>query len=430
MKVLNNIDEYVEKIHKLLVNKEYKVSEYYIKAIYEPKLRLIYILPFYPDNIIFHCIMRVLEPIWDSRFIYDTYSCRKGKGQHKGMLKSTIYVKKYKYCLKCDISQFYPSLNHRILKESFRWKIKDKDVLELLDLIVDSVSVREKNLDFLKCCKASDKHMMEQKLQTLKEDFPEGDFGVPIGNYPSQWFGNLYMNPLDILIKYHFHAKAYVRYCDDFVVYSNDKKWLHSVAVEIENFCKEKLKLKMSKCRVFPTKCGVDFLGYKAFPSGKILLRKRTAKRVHKQIKALWKELSYGNYEQMLSKVGSRMGYLRYAKSYNFRLQIKIKELERELKRRISMVGYPKNLSTKEDYEYVRTHFPKSDWQKDFESLLPRKEWFFIEETKVNKKEDATHKTEPSDDEGVFYRYELREVSKAAEIGYTVEEVEKILRSE
>lgn len=168
MKVLNNIDEYVEKIHKLLANKEYKVSEYYIKAIYEPKLRLIYILPFYPDDIIFHCIMRVLEPIWDSRFIYDTYSCRKGKGQHKGMLKSTIYVKKYKYCLKCDISQFYPSLNHRILKESFRWKIKDKDVLELLDLIVDSVSVREKNLDFLKCCKASDKHMMEQKLQTLK----------------------------------------------------------------------------------------------------------------------------------------------------------------------------------------------------------------------------------------------------------------------
>ena len=347
MKVLNNIDEYVEKVHKLLVNKEYKVSEYYIKAIYEPKLRLIYILPFYPDNIIFHCIMRVLEPIWDSRFIYDTYSCRKGKGQHKGMLKSTIYVKKYKYCLKCDISQFYPSLNHRILKESFRWKIKDKDVLELLDLIVDSVSVREKNLDFLKCCKASDKHMMEQKLQTLKEEFPEGDFGVPIGNYPSQWFGNLYMNPLDTLIKYHFHAKAYVRYCDDFVVYSNDKKWLHSVATEMENFCKERLKLKMSKCRVFPTKCGVDFLGYKAFPSGKILLRKRTAKRVHKQIKALWKELSYVNYEQMLSKVESRMGYLRYAKSYNFRLQIKIKELERELKRRISMVGYPKNLSTK-----------------------------------------------------------------------------------
>lgn len=253
---------------------------------------------------------------------------------------------------------------------------------------------------------------------------------MPIGNYPSQWFGNLYMNPLDILIKYHFHARAYVRYCDDFVVYSNDKKWLHGVAVEIENFCKEKLKLKMSKCRVFPTKCGVDFLGYKAFPSGKILLRKRTAKRVHKQIKALWKELSYGNYEQMLSKVGSRMGYLRYAKSYNFRLQIKIKELEGELKRRISMVGYPKNLSTKEDYEYVRIHFPKSDWQKDFESLLPRKEWFFIEETKVNKKEDATHKTEPSDDEGVFYRYELGEVSKAAEIGYTVEEVEKILRGE
>ena len=78
----------------------------------------------------------------------------------------------------------------------------------------------------------------------------------------------------------------------------------------------------------------------------------------------------------------------------------------------------------------MRTHFPKSDWQKDFESLLPRNEWFFIEETKVNKKEDATHKTEPSDDEGVFYRYELREVSKAAEIGYTVEEVEKILRGE
>ena len=128
----------------------YKNSVYRIYSMYEPKLRLIYVLPYYPDRIVHHAIMNVLEPIWDSLFIYDSYACRKGKGQHKGMIKCSEYVRKYKYCAKLDISQFYVNIDHEILKIILRKKIKDKDLLSILDIIIDSLATREANIGYLK----------------------------------------------------------------------------------------------------------------------------------------------------------------------------------------------------------------------------------------------------------------------------------------
>lgn len=163
-----NLDYYIEKLQNDLITGQYKTAEYKLKTIYEPKKRDIYILPFYPDRIVHHAIMNVLEPIWDNRFIYNSYACRKNKGQHKGSIKCMEYTRKFKYCLKCDISKFYPSINHRLLKKVIRKKIKCKKTLNLLDEIIDSV------------------------------DTPTN---VPIGNYLSQWFGNLYLNELDVFLK-------------------------------------------------------------------------------------------------------------------------------------------------------------------------------------------------------------------------------------
>ena len=160
-----NVDYYINSLHNLLVNDSYKTASYRTKIIYEPKMRTIFILPFFPDRIIHHAIMNVLEPIWDKLFTYHSYACRHGKGQHKGSKYCMSLVHKYKYCLKCDVSKFYPSINHKVLKGIIRKKIKDQQILKLLDEIIDSI---------------------------------DGDTNVPIGNYLSQWFGNLYLNELEI----------------------------------------------------------------------------------------------------------------------------------------------------------------------------------------------------------------------------------------
>lgn len=292
---------YLSELLHILQNKEYKTSQYKTKMIYEPKFRTIYILPYYPDRILQHAIMNVLEPIWDKLFIYDSYACRQGKGQHKGSLRCMQFVKRNKYCLKCDISKFYPSVNHEKLLKIIKRKIKCKDTLLLLEEIINSI---------------------------------EGESNVPIGNYLSQWFGNLYMNELDQLIKHKYHIKDYIRYCDDFLLFSNSKEKLNQMKLIIEKFITEQLKMKLSKCDLFPVTQGVDFLGYRHFPQGYILLRKTTAKRVKKRLKSLFWKVKHKKIskESAISTIASTKGWLRWANTHNMSLSLKIMELETEIK--------------------------------------------------------------------------------------------------
>ena len=110
-----NLGENISYLIKSIKNGTYKPKPYRKFTVKEPKERTIYILPFYPDRIVHHAIMNILEPIWDKLFISDSYACRKNKGQHKGSIKCMEYVRKNRFCLKCDISKFYPSINHEIL---------------------------------------------------------------------------------------------------------------------------------------------------------------------------------------------------------------------------------------------------------------------------------------------------------------------------
>lgn len=203
IRVEKDLDNLIEELRLSLINGTYKTAEYRTKKIYEPKERTIYVLPFYPDRIVHHAIMNILEPIWDNLFISDSYACRNGKGQHKGSQKCMEFVRKNKYCLKCDINKFYPSINHEILKLIIRKKIKCKRTLNLLDTIIDSI---------------------------------DGETNIPIGNYLSQWFGNLYLNELDMFMKHDNKIKCYIRYCDDFLLFSNDKALLKEMAIKIKDY--------------------------------------------------------------------------------------------------------------------------------------------------------------------------------------------------
>jgi RNA-directed DNA polymerase len=282
-------------IQDLLLTDSFKTSKYHTKWVYEPKKRLIYVLPFAPDRIVQHAIMNIVEPIWDNLLISDSYACRVGKGLHSGSKKCMEFVRKYKYCLKCDVSKFYPSIDHNILFKIIQRKIKCKPTLKLLEEIIYSIP----------CGK-----------------------NVPIGNYTSQWFGNLYLNELDQHLKHEYHVKPYIRYCDDFVLFDNSKTFLNKMANNIKSFCREKLELTLSKCDLFPVTQGVDFLGYRHFPDY-ILLRKSTSKRVKKRLKLLPKLLAAGKItkEYFRSSIASTQGWLRWANTHNLSVALQLEDL-------------------------------------------------------------------------------------------------------
>lgn len=293
-----NLETNISKIQRSLIDKTFTTSKYIEKTIYEPKERIIYKLPFNPDRIVQHALMNVVEPIWDSLMIHDSYSCRKGKGIHASSRRTMDFIRevgKDSYCLKMDISKFYPSVNHDIMYEIVQRKIKCRDTLWLLHNIIYSYG---------------------------------GGKNIPIGNYTSQWLGNLYMNDLDMFVKHDMNFEHYIRYCDDFIFLHPDKLYLHEVQNSVTDFILDKLDMSLSKSDVFPIKHGIDFLGYRHFPD-KVLLRKSTAKRIRKRIQVLpaLLELEHITFDKYTSSIASTLGWLKWANSHNFAQNIGIGEL-------------------------------------------------------------------------------------------------------
>lgn len=297
----DNLDENITQIQESLVGKIFTTSKYTQKTIYEPKERLIYKLPFNPDRIVQHAIMNITEPIWDALMIYDSYSCRKGKGIHAASKRTSEFIRRVNpgYCLKMDIQKFYPSINHDILFNIVQHKIKCHNTLNLMEDIIYSMP---------------------------------GGKNIPIGNYTSQWLGNLYMNELDQFLKHKHKVKHYIRYCDDFIVLHQDKKYLHELADIIENFIDQKLDMGLSKNDVFPISHGIDFIGYRHFPNY-VLVRKSTAKRIKQRFQKLPSRLQANEItrEQYQSIIASTLGWLQWSNSYNFKQSIDIDVLWEEL---------------------------------------------------------------------------------------------------
>lgn len=322
---------------------DYHTSNYSCFPLFDPKLRFIYSLPFTPDRIVHHALLNVLSPIWDSMFENFSCACRVGKGQHLAGEMCKKYVKKYKYCAQFDISQFYISINHQVLKQIIRKKIKDIKVLNILDEIIDSISTRDTNLTKLYQMKSKgivhkDIDREIQKLETSKQRDNNQPAGVPVGSYTSQWFGNLIMNENDQYLKHVLKAKAIVRYCDDFVVFSNDKQFLQNVKKLEKDFLWNKLHLILSKAEIFPTDQGVDFCGYRYFPQGYVLLKKRTAKDQQRNLKQLVKDLNESiiDIETARNQLASMEGWLKWANCYNWKKHNNFIEIKTDIVNRFS----------------------------------------------------------------------------------------------
>ena len=241
-----NRDLNILKLHEALVNKTFTTSKYKEFKIFEGKARIIASLPYYPDRIVHHALMNILEPIFVSTFISHTYSCIKGKGIHAAANALKLALKNVEgttYCLKLDVKQFYPSINHDVLKDLLRRKFKDRDLLWLLDDIIGSAD------------------------------------GIPIGNFTSQFFANFYLTGFDHWLKETKRVKYYFRYADDMVILSNDKQYLHRLLADIREYLDVELKLTVKhNYQVFIVDVrGIDFLGY-VFYHTHVMIRKSIKK--------------------------------------------------------------------------------------------------------------------------------------------------------
>lgn len=252
-------------LQELLSNQGYCTSEYDTFKVFEPKERLVYRLPYFPDRITHHAIMNVLEPIFVANLTADTYSCIKGRGIHacaNAVKKALKDVPSTKYCLKLDITKFYPSVDHEILKALLRRKFKDQDLLWLLDEIIDSAP------------------------------------GLPIGNYLSQYLANFYLSYFDHWIKEEKRVKYYFRYADDLVLLAESKSFLHEILSDINSYMNENLKLEIKgNYQIFPVASrGIDFVGYKFFHSH-VLLRKSIKQNFARMLKKNPNRASIASYK-------------------------------------------------------------------------------------------------------------------------------------
>jgi RNA-directed DNA polymerase len=298
LKFTYNLEENLINIREELINKLYKTGQYRHFNVHEPKTRKISALPF-KDRVVQHAICNVIEPIFEKSFIYDSHACRKEFGVISGVSRTNKFIRKVSYnsenvyCLKCDISKYFLNIDHRILKKIIRKKIKCKDTLFILDGIIDSFG---------------------------------GECGIPIGNLTSQLFANIYLNEFDHYIKNILRIKHYIRYMDDFIILSDNKKDLKSILKLIIIFLDNKRKLKLNKkSQIFliNKKRSVDFLGYRIWKDHR-LLRKSNVKRTRRKFKKFQK--LYKNDEISLKditpSVMSWLGHAKWADSYDLRVKI------------------------------------------------------------------------------------------------------------
>ncbi|MFH1521840.1 MAG: reverse transcriptase/maturase family protein [archaeon] len=302
LKFTYNLESELSNLQYELENQIYETREYRHFIIFEPKERKISALPF-RDRIVHHAIYFVMEPIFEKKFIYDSYACRKRKGTHAGVKKLQKFIRGVNedyYVLKCDVSKYFFSVNHEILKKVIRKKIADKRLLWLLDNIIDSV-----------------------------------EKGIPIGNLTSQLFANIFLNELDEFVKYKLKIKClykcrsevgggtlcYIRYMDDFILLYESKQGLQELKEEIRLFLVSiRLTLHPKKANIFPVTLGIDFLGYRIFNNHR-LIRKSTIKRFLKTVKIKIKKYDSGvmNFDKLMESFNSWEAYLAYGDSYKLK---------------------------------------------------------------------------------------------------------------
>ncbi len=278
------------------MRRTYRHGPYREFIVTDSKKRVIKAAPF-RDRVVHHAVVNIIEPIFEKAFIFDSYACRRGKGTHRAIKRLEHFIRSLQsrcavaveqcgggYCLKCDISKYFDSIDHGVLFRILAKRIGDENVLWLLREIIES-----------------------------------SDKGIPIGNLTSQLFANVYLHELDWFVKRTLREHYYLRYMDDFVILGADKRHLDNVREVVRAFLRDELKLTLhpKKSDIFPIETGVDFLGY-VLRDGKRFVRKSTVKRMIKKRRYYEQLVRKGTMseERLQSALTSWRGYMRFAHAY------------------------------------------------------------------------------------------------------------------
>jgi retron-type reverse transcriptase len=276
----------------------YRTGNYRTFYIREPKLRQVAALPF-RDRVVQHALVAAIEPSCEREFIYDSYACRVGKGTHTGANRLSDFLRRAHrkwqatYILKADISQYFPSIDHKILLSILHKRFACPRTLYLIEDIIHSWN-------------------------------GETGRGLPIGNLTSQLFANLYLNELDRFIKQELCWKFYLRYMDDFILLGSNKSEVNQARYMIGIFLDEYLHLRLNHhTAVFSEAQGIDFLGYRIWRTHR-LLRKSSITRMKRKLRAFARNYTDGkiDLEKIQASINSWLGHAKHANTYNLRVKL------------------------------------------------------------------------------------------------------------
>ena len=309
-----NLDENITKIRNELIFHTYRPKKLEIFILRDPKTRKISKSDF-RDRVVHHALCNIIEPIFEKGFIYDSYANRKGKGTLKAIerfdyFKRKVSVNSTKKCfvLKADIKHYFENVGHEILVSIIKIKINDERVIWLIRNILSNYNSSNNGK------------------------------GMPLGNLTSQFFANVYLNELDRFVKHELKADCYIRYVDDFVIFSRNKKMLEFYKHKIDDFLMQKLSIELhpDKSRILLLKRGVAFLGLRVFSHHKILIRKNIRKFQHK-LALLCTQFDEKNidYDKIYDFLEGWVAYSKQANTYNLRNRI-LGNIEKEFEREIS----------------------------------------------------------------------------------------------
>ena len=235
-----NCEKYLFELQAELIEQRYHPQPYKYFVIREPKERIISVAAF-RDRVVHHALVNIIEPYFEAVFIKDSYATRKGKGLHLAVSAAQKYACRYKWYLKLDIQKYFASVNHAILLNLINRKIKDPVVMSLCRIILSN--------------------------QTMSMGMEENK-GLPVGNLTSQFFANIFLNGMDHFIKQELGYRAYVRYMDDFVLFSDDPQQLKDSLIALQNFLQQlELQIKPKSIQINRCKHGLPFLGYSIYPN-------------------------------------------------------------------------------------------------------------------------------------------------------------------
>ena len=287
-----NLENELVTLRRELVDGTYNPGPYRYFMIFDPKEREIAIAPF-RDRVVHHAIVNVLEPIYERRFIYDSYATRKGKGTLAAIKRAQSFLRESRYYIKMDISKYFASIDRNTLLEILQRKLKDARLLKLITTIVWNPQ--------------------------------DADRGLPIGNMTSQFFANVYMDPFDHFVKETLKQRHYLRYMDDFVVFTDDRSVILGLLDRMRAYLNDELGLKVKENGVVinTPAHGLGFLGVRIFPST-LRLHRKNLSRCLRKMKFREREYYKGQIdeEKLVRSVGSIVAHMSQFNSLTLRRKV------------------------------------------------------------------------------------------------------------